>query len=57
MSHRVGMGNRGGMRNDGGRVRGRGRGGRWQGKKKAIVKSADELDKDLEKYHAEAMQT
>ena len=45
---------RGGLRN-GGRGRGRGRGGR--GKKQPLEKSADELDKELENYHAEAMQT
>ncbi|RDX74722.1 THO complex subunit 4C, partial [Mucuna pruriens] len=38
-----------------GRGRGRGRGG-GRGKKDAIEKSAEELDKELETYHAEAMQ-
>lgn len=42
----------------GGRGRGRGRGrGQGQGKKKPVEKSSDELDKELENYHAEAMQT
>lgn len=36
----------------GGRGRGRGRG---RGKKDAVEKSADDLDKELETYHAEAM--
>ncbi|XP_038896761.1 THO complex subunit 4D-like [Benincasa hispida] len=40
----------------GGRGRGRGR-GRGQGRKKPVEKSSDELDKELENYHAEAMQT
>ncbi|XP_038721180.1 THO complex subunit 4D-like [Tripterygium wilfordii] len=60
---------RGAMRNGGGAMRnGRGRGtargrgqgwvrGRGRGRKQPVDKSADELDKDLEKYHAEAMQT
>lgn len=44
----------------GGRGQGRGRGrGRFRalGKKKPVEKSADELDKELENYHAEAMNT
>ncbi|GKV00189.1 hypothetical protein SLEP1_g12922 [Rubroshorea leprosula] len=46
----------GGMRNNRGRGRGRGRGGRGgYGKKKPVDKSADDLDKELENYHAEAM--
>lgn len=45
---------RGYVRNNRGRGRGRGNG---QGKKKPVDKSADELDKELDKYHAEAMQT
>lgn len=43
----------------GGRGRGRG-GGRGRGNaqwKKKTEKSADELDKELDSYHAEAMQT
>ncbi|KAK0595733.1 hypothetical protein LWI29_009496 [Acer saccharum] len=59
---------RGGMRNGGGSGRGRSRGrGRGRGSsiggggrdngKKGVEKSADELDKELDKYHAEAMQT
>ncbi|KAJ4826708.1 hypothetical protein Tsubulata_023397 [Turnera subulata] len=44
-----------GLRDGGGRGRGR---GRARGKKQPVEKSADELDKDLDKYHAEAtMQT
>ncbi|GFP83676.1 THO complex subunit 4d [Phtheirospermum japonicum] len=40
----------------GGRGRGRGRGGaRWV--KNTVEKSADDLDKELETYHAEAMQS
>ncbi|OMO84832.1 hypothetical protein CCACVL1_10631 [Corchorus capsularis] len=44
-------------RGSGGRGRGRGRGGGGggRGKKKAIEMSADDLDKDLDNYHAEAM--
>ncbi|KAI3462164.1 hypothetical protein Pfo_018827 [Paulownia fortunei] len=39
-----------------GRGGGRGHGGaRWR--KKTVKKSADELDKELENYHAEAMQS
>lgn len=38
----------------GNRVRGRGRG---RGRKKPVEKSADELDKELENYHAGAMST
>lgn len=62
-------GRRGGPRNVGGsgrgqgqgqgrgRGRGRGRGGgRGRGKKDAVEMSAEELDKELETYHAEAMQ-
>ncbi|XP_021640678.1 THO complex subunit 4D isoform X3 [Hevea brasiliensis] len=47
---------RGGLRNGRGRARGRGR-GRGRGKKQPFDKSADDLDKELESYHAEAMQT
>ncbi|XP_050226677.1 THO complex subunit 4D isoform X2 [Mercurialis annua] len=52
---------RGGLRN-GGRGRGQLRGGRGQGrlgrgKKPPADKSVDELDKELDNYHAEAMQT
>lgn len=55
---------RGGLRNGRGRGRGQGQGqgqgrgrGRGRGKKQPFVKSADDLDKELENYHAEAMQT
>lgn len=44
------------MRNGRGRPRGRGR-ARARGKKQPLEKSADQLDKELEDYHAEAMQT
>ncbi|XP_022935328.1 THO complex subunit 4D-like [Cucurbita moschata] len=52
----------GGGRGLGGGGRGRGRGsgsgrGRGQGRKKPVEKSSAELDKELENYHAEAMQT
>ncbi|XVF87922.1 hypothetical protein PTKIN_Ptkin19aG0007300 [Pterospermum kingtungense] len=52
-----GINHRGGMRSGrggGGAGRGRGR-GRGRGKKKPMEKSADDLDKELENYHAEAM--
>uniref|UniRef100_A0A2P2L0B6 RRM domain-containing protein n=2 Tax=Rhizophora mucronata TaxID=61149 RepID=A0A2P2L0B6_RHIMU len=63
-----GLNRRGGLKNGGdrgrafrrGRGRGRGQGqgqGRGRGKKQPIEKSADELNKDLENYHAEAMQS
>lgn len=45
---------RGGPRNFGARGRG-GRGGRGRGREKAVEKSAVELDKELDNYHA--MQT
>ncbi|KAJ6396485.1 hypothetical protein OIU77_021501 [Salix suchowensis] len=45
---------RNGMRNGRGRAQGRGRG---RGKKQPVEKSVDDLDKELESYHAEAMQT
>ncbi|XP_020268805.1 THO complex subunit 4D-like isoform X2 [Asparagus officinalis] len=52
--------NRGGFQRGTGRGRGRGqargRGGRGRGRK-PVVKSADDLDKDLDSYHAEAMNT
>ncbi|XP_021604181.1 THO complex subunit 4D isoform X3 [Manihot esculenta] len=51
---------RGGLRNGRGRGQGQGQGrgrGRGRGKKQPFVKSADDLDKELENYHAEAMQT
>ena len=60
----AGWGRRGGPRSGsgrggaGGRGRGRGRGGaggRGRGRKDAVEKSAEELDKELETYHAEAM--
>ncbi|KAJ8750694.1 hypothetical protein K2173_015875 [Erythroxylum novogranatense] len=47
---------RGGARGRG-RSRGRSRGGPGRGRKQLIATSADELDKELENYHAEAMQT
>ncbi|XP_021299471.1 THO complex subunit 4D-like [Herrania umbratica] len=47
-----GLNRRGGMRSGRSGSRGRGRG---RGKKKPIEKSADDLDKELENYHAEAM--
>ncbi|XP_059309409.1 THO complex subunit 4D [Lycium ferocissimum] len=53
---------RGGFGNTSGRGRGRGRGGRGRGgrgKKNGVETSAEDLDKELENYHAnaEAMQT
>ncbi|KAJ6807605.1 THO complex subunit 4D-like isoform X1 [Iris pallida] len=50
---------RGGFQRGRGRGRGqtRGRGGRGRGKKQPVEKSAGDLDKDLETYHAEAMNT
>ncbi|XP_048229604.1 THO complex subunit 4C isoform X3 [Ricinus communis] len=55
----AGQRSRGGLRNLGrGRGRGRGRGGHGgRGKKQPLEKSADELDKELDTYHAEAMQS
>ncbi|KAJ0099867.1 hypothetical protein Patl1_21236 [Pistacia atlantica] len=55
----TGQSRRGGLRNNRGRGRGRGRGhGRGNGLgKKPVDKSADDLDKELDNYHAEAMQT
>ncbi|KAH8511388.1 hypothetical protein H0E87_008811 [Populus deltoides] len=57
-SRRGGGGPRNGTRNGRGRaqVQGRGR-GRGRGKKQPAEKSVDDLDKELESYHAEAMQT
>ncbi|XP_061342887.1 THO complex subunit 4D isoform X2 [Gastrolobium bilobum] len=67
----AGWGRRGGTRNAsgirngdgtgtgrgrGGRGRGRGGGGRGRGRNDAVEKSAADLDKELETYHAEAMQ-
>ncbi|GMN28470.1 hypothetical protein TIFTF001_002066 [Ficus carica] len=55
-----GSGGGGGGGGGGGRGRGRGRGrtgSGGRGKKKPVEKSADELDKELDNYHAEAMQT
>lgn len=50
-------GGRGGFRGGRGRGgRGRGGGGRGNGKK-PVEKSAADLDKDLESYHADAMNT
>ncbi|XP_039015208.1 THO complex subunit 4D-like isoform X1 [Hibiscus syriacus] len=51
LNRRGGMGMRN-VRGGGGRGRGRGRG---RGKRKPVEKSADDLDKELENYHAEAM--
>jgi len=52
---------RGGFQNGRGRGRGRGqargRGGRGRGRKQPVEKSADQLDKELNTYHAEAMNT
>lgn len=55
---------RGGMRNDRARGHERGRGGgrsggrgRGRGKKSTVELSADKLNKELDNYHAEAMQT
>lgn len=45
---------RGGLTTRSGRGGGRGR-GRGRGKRKPMEKSADDLDKELENYHAEAM--
>ncbi|XXG81841.1 hypothetical protein AAC387_Pa09g2397 [Persea americana] len=53
VSHGPSKRNRRGSRR-GNRVRGRGRG---HGRKKPVEKSADELDKELENYHAGAMST
>ncbi|KAK7276235.1 hypothetical protein RIF29_17372 [Crotalaria pallida] len=62
LSRGAGRGRRGGARRGSGggvgRGRGRGRGraeGRGRGKKGGVEKSAEELDKELETYHAEAM--
>ncbi|KAF5747468.1 hypothetical protein HS088_TW05G00189 [Tripterygium wilfordii] len=57
-----GQSHRGAIRNGRGlgaaRSRGQGRVRGWgRGRKQGVDKSADELDKDLEKHHAEAMQT
>lgn len=49
----TGRGGSAGRGRGGGRGRGRG-GAQW---KKKVEKSADDLDKELESYHAEAMQT
>ncbi|CAJ2640717.1 THO complex subunit 4D [Trifolium pratense] len=57
----AGWGRRGGSRGGSGNVRGRGRGrpgrggGRGRGRKDGVEKSAEQLDKELETYHAEAM--
>ncbi|XP_024455756.1 THO complex subunit 4D isoform X2 [Populus trichocarpa] len=57
-SRRGGGGPRNGMRNGRGRGRAQGQGrGRGRGKKQPAEKSVDDLDKELESYHAEAMQT
>ncbi|KAL1365378.1 hypothetical protein HN51_013414 [Arachis hypogaea] len=56
----AGWGHRGGPPRSGngrGRGRGRGRAGvRGRGKKDAVEKSVEQLDKELENYHADAMQ-
>ncbi|XP_020089787.1 THO complex subunit 4D isoform X2 [Ananas comosus] len=54
--------NRGGFQRGRGRARGsgfqRGRGrGRGRGRKQAVEKSAEQLDKELDNYHADAMNT
>ncbi|KAK7305693.1 hypothetical protein VNO77_43603 [Canavalia gladiata] len=54
----AGWARRAGSRSGTGRGRGRGRGrggGRGRGRKDAVEKSAEELDKELDTYHAEAM--
>ncbi|KAI5559444.1 hypothetical protein BDE02_17G110200 [Populus trichocarpa] len=65
-SRRGGGDLRNGTRNGRGQAPGRGRApgrgqapgrGRGRGKKQPVEKSVDELDKELESYHAEAMQT
>lgn len=57
-SRRGGGGPRNGMRNGRGRGRAQGQGrGQGRGKKQPAEKSVDDLDKELESYHAEAMQT
>ncbi|XP_047972898.1 THO complex subunit 4D-like isoform X2 [Salvia hispanica] len=48
---------RGGAGRGGGRGRGRGRGRGGAQWRKKVDKSADDLDKELDSYHAEAMQT
>ncbi|XP_042501209.1 THO complex subunit 4C-like [Macadamia integrifolia] len=56
----VPWGGRGLGRSRGGRGRGRGHGrgrGRGQGRKQPVDKSAEDLDTELDSYHAEAMQT
>lgn len=50
-------GGRGGFRGRGRGGGGRGRGGGRGNGKKAVEKSAADLDKDLESYHADAMNT
>ncbi|KAH0983582.1 hypothetical protein GBA52_010759 [Prunus armeniaca] len=54
-----GRNSRGGIRNGRGQPRGsgRGRGRGGPGRKKPIDKSVDELDKELDSYHADAMQS
>ncbi|KAF5960402.1 hypothetical protein HYC85_001611 [Camellia sinensis] len=54
-----GQRNRGDLMNGRGRGRGRtgGRGRGGGGRKKAVEKTYDELDKELENYHADAMHT
>lgn len=53
---RGGRGGGGGFLGRGGRGGGgRGGGGRGRGKKKPVERSAVELDKELDNYHAEAM--
>ncbi|KAL7192651.1 hypothetical protein ACSBR2_024468 [Camellia fascicularis] len=55
VNRQSGQRSRGGLWNGRGRARGRGRGGR--GMKKGMDKSVDDLDKELDNYHAESMQT
>ncbi|ONI17465.1 hypothetical protein PRUPE_3G160800 [Prunus persica] len=56
-----GRSSRGGIRNGRGQPRGsgsgRGRGRSGPGRKKPVDKSVDELDKELDSYHADAMQS
>ncbi|KAH7533788.1 hypothetical protein FEM48_Zijuj04G0169000 [Ziziphus jujuba var. spinosa] len=56
-SRRGGLGNARGRGRGGGGRGGGGRGGGGRGKKKPVEKSAVELDKELDSYHADAMNT
>ncbi|KAG8662523.1 THO complex subunit 4D isoform X2 [Manihot esculenta] len=55
-NHGSSQNRRGALRSGRGRGRGSGR-GRGRGRKQPFLKSADELDKELENYHADATQT